>query len=222
MRTFFRWAEKTHLCPAGLPIGIKSPRRSKYPVDNLAPTWKEVHKLLKTVAGDDPFQLRGKAIILLLSIYGLRSREVSELTLEDFDWMNETFVVRRAKRGGVQRFPIEYNTGEAIIQYLRRGRPKTVSRLLFVTHRGPARPIRSGDMWHIIGKRMRKLGINTKHVGPHALRRACATQLLKRGSSMKEIAEFLGHRDTACVGLYAQSDPRLLREVANFKLRGVR
>ena len=77
-------------------------------------------------------------------------------------------------------------------------------------------------MWNVVGERMRRIGIRTRHVGPHALRHACATQLLRKGASMKEIAEYLGHRNTACVGIYAQCDPKLLREVANFKLRGVR
>jgi integrase/recombinase XerD len=222
MRTFFAWAEKFDLCPAGLPIGIKSPPYSKFLPGNRAPTWKQVQKLLRTVAGDDPLELRARAIILLLSTYGLRSREVRELTLEDFDWTNETFVVRRSKRGGMQRFPIEYSTGSAIIRYLRRGRPKTASRLLFVTHRGTVRPIGKTAMWNVIGERMRKVGISTRHVGPHALRHACATQLLRKGASTKEIADYLGHRNMACVGIYAQSDPKLLRQVANFKLRGVR
>jgi site-specific recombinase XerD len=222
MRTFFAWAEKRYLCPAGLPVGIKSPRYAKFLPGNRAPTWAQVQTLLRTVSGEDPLQLRARAIILLLSTYGLRSREVRELTLDDFDWINETFVVKRSKWGGMQRFPIEYKTGESIIRYLSRGRPKTDSRLLFVTHRGTIRPIGRAGMWYVVGKRMREVGINTKHVGPHALRHACATQLLRKGASMKEIADYLGHRNTACVGIYAQSDPQLLREVANFKLRGVR
>jgi integrase/recombinase XerD len=117
---------------------------------------------------------------------------------------------------------MEYNTGNAIIRYLRRGRPKTACRLLFVAHRGLIRPVGKAAMWDIVGKRMRKVGISTRHVGPHALRHTCATQLLSMGASMKEIAEYLGHRNTACVGIYAQSDPTLLREVADFTLRGVR
>ena len=124
MRTFFCWAETRYLCPAGLPIGIKSPRYAKFAPGDRAPTWDQVQKLLRTAISDDPLELRARAIILLLSTYGLRSREVRELSLDDFDWINETFVVRRSKGGGMQRFPIDYSTGNAILRYLRRGRPK--------------------------------------------------------------------------------------------------
>jgi site-specific recombinase XerD len=67
-------------------------------------------------------------------------------------------------------------------------------------------------MWQITSLRFR---------GPHALRHACATHLLREGASLKEIADFLGHRDSKSVGLYAKYDTRLLRQVAAFGLSGL-
>lgn len=163
-----------------------------------------------------------RAIILLFSVYGLRNSEVGGLLLSDFDWQNESFVVRRAKRGGVQQFPIQFEVGEAIIRYLNHGRPKTNSRFLFVKSRRPFRPIESGAMWCIVGKLMRAARVETVHIGPHALRHACATRLLSRGISMQGIAEFLGHRDSSSVGIYARHDPKLLRKVAGFSFHGLR
>jgi integrase/recombinase XerD len=61
-----------------------------------------------------------------------------------------------------------------------------------------------------------------EHVGPHSLRHACATRLLKKGASLKEIADFLGHRNIKSVGIYARYDTRSLRKVAAFSLAGVR
>jgi integrase/recombinase XerD len=77
-------------------------------------------------------------------------------------------------------------------------------------------------MWQIASRRMRRLGIDSAHHGPHALRHACATHLLKKGSSLREIADFLGHRDCRSVGIYAKFDTRSLRKVAAFSLAGVR
>jgi site-specific recombinase XerD len=222
MRTFFSWAERRQLCRPGLPWGIKSPSAPKFVPGNIAPTWAQVRQLIADSDGSDPFALRAKAVLLLFSIYGLRSSEVSQLTLGDFDWVNECFIVRRSKKGGLQQFPIQFEVGEAIIRYLRDGRPRTQSRLVFVTHRRPFLPLKSGAMWEIVGERMRALGVNTKHCGPHALRHACATELMRKGVSVKDIADYLGHRDTRCVGIYARYDSRLLREVANFRLRGGR
>jgi len=159
---------------------------------------------------------------LLLAIYGLRSSEVTGLRLNDFDWRSETFSVRRAKRGGIQQYPIQYEVGEAIIQYLRKGRPHCLSRHVFVSTYRPHGLIRPGPMWQIVGWRMRQLRIELEHVGPHSLRHACATRLLKKGASLQEIADFLGHRNIKSIGIYARYDTRSLRKVAAFSLAGVR
>ena len=68
---------------------------------------------------------------------------------------------------------------------------------------------------------MKRLGIVSAHNGPHALRHACATHSLRRGASLKEIADFLGHRDTKSVAIYAKYDTRSLRKVAAFRLVGL-
>jgi integrase/recombinase XerD len=87
-----------------------------------------------------PAELRACALFLLFSIYGLRSSEVAGLRLEDFDWRNETFTVRRAKRGGIQQYPIQYEVGEAILKYLQHGRPQSSCRHVFLI-REPCKPI---------------------------------------------------------------------------------
>jgi site-specific recombinase XerD len=85
----------------------------------------------------------------------------------------------------------------------------------------PYRPLRRGFAWVIVGGRMRKHGVGLDHVGPHALRHACATQLLRKGSSLRGIADFLGHQDIKTVSIYAKHDPRMLRKVSAFSLRGI-
>jgi integrase/recombinase XerD len=210
LRTFFFYAEAKGLCVGGLPGGIRSPRLSKYRSGHLAPTWTEVRRLLKSVSGQTPLDLRAKAVVLLFVIYGLRNSEVRDLRLSDFDWRKETFGIRRAKRGGTQQYPIQFEVGEAILRYLQHGRPRTFCRHLFVSNRRPFGPLKAGAMWQIIGQRMKRAKIASDHIGPHALRHACASQLLRKGVSMLDIAEFLGHRDTRSVGIYARYDIRLL------------
>jgi integrase/recombinase XerD len=178
--------------------------------------------LIESTNGSSPSDIRAKAVLLLFAIYGLRSSEVSGLQLSDFDWRNEIFSVKRAKRGGVQQYPIQYEVGEAIIQYLQKGRKRCASRHVFVSKNPPYGPIRPGPMWQIVGLRMRKLGIQLEHVGPHSLRHGCATRLLQKGASLQEIADFLGHRDIKSIGIYARYDIRSLRKVAAFSLAGVR
>jgi integrase/recombinase XerD len=76
-------------------------------------------------------------------------------------------------------------------------------------------------MWQIIASRMKQAEVTSNHIGPHSLRHACASQLLRKGVSMLDIADFLGHQSTRCVGIYARYDTRRLRKIAAFRLRGV-
>jgi integrase/recombinase XerD len=222
LRAFFAHAASRGWCTPGISRGIHSPAVPKY--DNVAkgPAWKDVRRLLHSTSGTDPATLRARAILSLCSIYALRSSEVARLRLTDFDWREERFSVQRAKRGGVQHYPIQFEVGEAILRYLTRGRPRCPCRHVFVTLHPPFRPLKATSMWQIASRRVRRLGIDSAHHGPHALRHACATHLLKKGSSLREIADFLGHRDSRSVGIYAKFDTRSLRKVAAFSLAGVR
>jgi integrase/recombinase XerD len=221
MRSFFRFAETRGWCAPDLALAIRSPRISKHEPRPMGPTWPQVRQLLKLTEGNEPEHLRAKALLLLFTVYGLRSSEVINLRLEDFDWQSEVFTVRRSKRGGTQQYPIQYEVGEAILKYLQYARPRVNSRHVFLGERRPWGPLLHGTVWRTTSRRMRALGIDIEHLGPHALRHACATRLLQKGSSLKEIADFLGHRDTKSVSIYAKFDTAGLRKVAAFGLTGL-
>jgi integrase/recombinase XerD len=184
------------------------------------PSWKDVQRLFDANSGSSPRQLRTKAILLLYGIYALRSAEVLRLTLEDLDWRNETLTVRRAKTGRIQQFPLQFDVGNAIIKYLY-VRPRCSCRNLFVTVRTPHRPISNQLLRNLIAEQMDSAGVTSNNRGPHALRHACATELLRKGTGLRDIADFLGHRDCRSVGIYAKHDLRSLRKVAAFSLRGI-
>lgn len=205
LRTFFRHAAMRGWIPHDLSRGIRSPRVPKYHNAPKGPAWRDVRRLIRSTEGDNPNSIRLRPIVLLCSIYAFRSSEIVGLRLEDFDWRNETLTVRRAKSGRSQQYPIQYEAGEAILRYLREVRPRCSCRNLFVTRFAPYRPIRVTSIGAMVSKRMARLGVGGEQHGPHSLRHACATRLLRAGSSLQEIADFLGHKDTKCV--------RRLREI---------
>ena len=221
MRSFFRFAEKQDWCPSDLWLSIHGPHISKYAAGPMGPSWAQVRQLLKLADGTDPEHIRAKALLLLLTVYGLRSSEVIGLRLDDFDWRSEVFTVRRGKRGGIQQFPIQYEVGEAILKYLRYARPQVDDRHVLLGERRPWGPLLHSTVWRTVSSRLKELGIEPEHRGPHTLRHACATRLLQKGTSLKEIADFLGHRDTNSVSIYAKHDIRAFRKVAAFRLAGL-
>jgi integrase/recombinase XerD len=219
LRTFFRFAERRGWCRAGFAGAIKNPRVCRADREVTGPSWKEVRRMIVGMSDATPQDCRAKAILLLGSIYGFRNTEITRLTLDDFDWHNETFAVRRVKRGGTQHFPIQFEVGQAVLHYLRTGRPRCSCRNLFVTLKQPYRAL--GCLAPIVKKQMQRAGVVSQTCGTHSLRHACATELLRKGASLQTIAHFLGHRDIRAVSIYAKHDDRCLRKVAHFNLASI-
>ena len=221
LRAFFRYAETCGWCAAGFAKGIQAPRIYQY--ENLpeGPTEKEVRQLLRSAKGSSQAALRTRAILMLFAVYGLRSGEVSRLLLSDFDWCQEVFVVNHSKKGGSQRYPLQREVGDAILHYLREARPRCACRHLFITLHPPYRPVGTSALWWVTSSRIKAAGLRFRHTGPHSLRHACATRLLREGASFKEIGDVLGHRGLESVGIYAKVDLNALRVVANVDLGGL-
>ena len=219
LRTFFRFAESRGWCKPRLSLSIRSPIVSRHDWEVIGPPWKDVRRMIDRIPNRNAYECRAKAILLLCSIYGLRNTEVTRLRLEDFDWHGETFSVKRLKRGPWQQFPLQFEVGVAVIRYVRYFRPSSSSPNVFLTMVPPFGPLK--NLASIVQKQMKIAGIISQHYGSHSLRHSCASELLRQGSSLQQIAAFLGHRDIRSVSVYAKSDVRSLQEVASFSLTGV-
>jgi len=219
LRAFFRFGAARGWCRKGLAEAIKSPR--VYSMDSLpsGPSWEDVKRLLALTEGDGRSDIRDRAILMLLSVYGLRAGEVQRLRLEDFDWEGELLSVQCSKTRKGRVFPLSRPVGDAVLRYITRVRPRTGHREVFLSLRGPIRPIPA--LWPIVSKRLRHLGVTITHYGPHALRHACATHLLAEGLSLKHIGDHLGHSDPDATRIYAKVDITGLRQVADLDLGGL-
>jgi len=222
LRWFFRFAEQQSWCKPGLADGIMPPRR-RYPGETIPKGLNrdEVVRLLATTEGDRPFDIRARAILMLLITYGLRAGEVSGLQLDDLDWEREMLRVRCPKPGRTHLYPLSRGIGQTIFRYLREVRPAHPERRLFLTLKAPIKPLSRQVIKTIVCTRIDRLGITGKRRGPHALRHAAAQHLLDQGLSMKVIGDYLGHRSVAATSVYAKVQLNALREVADIDLEGV-
>jgi len=185
------------------------------------PTWEQIQRLVSNLNTERPRDIRDRAIILLLSVYGMRIGEVCGLTLEDVDWTHEKIRVRRPKTKRAQEFPLTAEVGNAILKYLRKVRPRCSSRSVFLTLRQPYRPMLMNGASACIVLHARALGCKLPHYGPHSLRHACATHLLDEGFSLKEIGDHLGHRSPRSTRIYAKVQRSKLQQVPAVKLSGL-
>ncbi|MFW6116024.1 MAG: tyrosine-type recombinase/integrase [Chloroflexota bacterium] len=222
LRTWFRYAEAKGWVRHGLAESVEAPRVYREEGLPLGPTWEQVQRLLADVEGDRPKDIRDRAILLLLLVYGFRSDEVRRLSLDDIDWEQDLIRLRRAKSFRLETFPIEPTVGNALVRYLREARPKSENRVVFLTVRAPFRPLSSGGLYNAVRERVDRLGVLEKGRGPHGLRHACARHLVESGLSLKGVGDHLGHRSASSTRIYAKVDMASLRRVAFEDLGGLR
>src|SRR4051794_4785403 len=125
LRSFFRYAEIRGWCGGGIAASIMAPRVFQQETLPSGPTWDVVQEILDATSGDQPTMVRDHAILMVLAVYGVRSREVARLRLDDIDWQWERIVFTRAKVGGSHSFPLHEHVGAAIVRYVKDVRPKS-------------------------------------------------------------------------------------------------
>lgn len=214
LKTFFHYLYRVGLVTCDLSEVIESPRRYRLADLPRSIAWCEVEQMLGKVDRRNPVGQRDYAILLLLVTYGLRAREVAALTLDDVDWKRDRLHVRGRKAGHSTAYPLAPAVGEAILDYLRLGRPKTTERALFFRAFAPYRPI-SGVAVSLRAKfYLRKSGIDVPRPGSHTLRHTCIQRLVDSGFSLKTIGDFVGHRTPDATKIYAKTNIEALREIA--------
>ncbi|MDR5784956.1 tyrosine-type recombinase/integrase [Caballeronia sp. LP003] len=218
LRVYLRYAATQGLCDSRLATALRTPR--VYTQESLpsAPGWTDVQRILATTGTDKPADIRNRAILMLLSIYGMRRGEVVALRLDQVNWAGRTLHVFRLKRRQPQIYPLLPTVAEALARYIDTVRPKTSAPEIFLGLYAPQRPLTPQAVFDVVNDRFKALGIKAKHCGPHALRHACAARLVDQGLSFKEIGDHLGHHSASATMTYAKVDMRALREVGDFDL----
>jgi site-specific recombinase XerD len=158
--------------------------------------------------------LRDHAILLLLARLGLRAGEVVAMRLCDLDWRSGELTVR-GKGMCWDRLPILQDVGEALVAYLRQGRPECSSPQVFLRLQAPYRGLaQATSVGSIVRRALHRAGLDPRHKGAHLLRHTLATEMLRQGASLREIAQILRHRNTQTTEIYARVDLDALRDLA--------
>jgi len=174
----------------------------------------QIRRLLARIDRRTAVGRRDYAILLLLARLGLRAREVAFLELDDIDWKSGRLLVS-GKGGQRTHLPLPTDVGEAIVEYLRRGRPRSASRRVFLRCRAPIRGfVTAQAIGSIVQHAIGRTGVDAPSKGTHQFRHALATEMLRRGASLSEIGDLLGHRSPETTKIYAKVDLIALRTLA--------
>jgi site-specific recombinase XerD len=173
----------------------------------------QVERLLASCDRATPTGRRDYAILLLLARLGLRAGEVVKLTLDDFDWKHGELLVH-GKNQRDARLPLPKDVGAALVSYLRYARPECSTRQVFIRTRAPRRSLDAASIGDVVHSALRRTGLKPGLKGSHLLRHSLATNLQRRGATLSEIGQLLGHTNLTTTQIYAKVDIGALRAIA--------
>lgn len=179
-------------------------------------TADEIQKLLQAVDRGNPKGKRDYAMILLSAYLGMRASDVCSLRFEHLDWENNVIRYRQQKTKQPLELPFLAGIGNAIIDYLKYGRPESDSNYLFLHANGRYEQLNKETFHSIVTHYMYTACIdmkNKKH-GPHALRHSLANRLLQAQTPLPIISEALGHSNTDSTMIYLKIDQKQLSQCA--------
>lgn len=198
-------------------LATKTPMIQARKQKNIPSVWtkEELKKLIAAIDKGSPKGKRDYAIILLACRLGLRVKDIKELKFENLNWSENKLSFIQSKTHTPLTLPLTPEVGWAIIDYVKNGRPKVDTSIIFVRHVAPFLPFAASNHLTSMIKRYMQLAhipISKKARGMHSLRHSAASMMLESNVPLSTISNILGHSTTDSTAVYLKVDIEKLRE----------
>jgi len=211
LRSFYRHLRRAELVDVDPTAEIRPPRKSRTLPKVLS--YAEVKKLLESVSGAEPPDLRDRAILEVMYGCGLRASEAIGLEVGSVD-LKRGFVRAYGKGSKERIVPLGREANAAVTRWLRSGRGEMAGgkdvRALFLNQRGGA--LSRQGLYKVIQGRAKAVGLGDR-MSPHTLRHSFATHLLSGGCDLRSVQEMLGHADVSTTQIYTHLSADRIKEV---------
>jgi len=158
---------------------------------------------------------RTYASVMCLAYLGMRIGDVAAIMLDDIDWRNGKILVRNHKSGKPAWLPLPRRVGEAIVDYIKNGRPTTDDRHVFVPHcKARCYPKSATYLGSAIYELWKKNVLGDQFSGSRIFRHYAARKMKEKQCPVKVISDILGHSTLQVTALYAKVDIPSLRTVS--------
>ena len=211
LRSFLRFLHEEQMVEVGLADAVPAVAHRRLSGLPQALTPSQVDAMMGACDRSGPVGRRDFAVITVLARLGLRCAELAGLRLDEVDWQAGTLTVH-GKGNRIDRLPLTVDVGQAIVDYLRAGRPQTTARTVFVRAVAPFTELAPPGVSCIVGRAARRAGLGTVHA--HRLRHTAASRTLNAGASLEEVAHLLRHASPATTSIYAKTDQTRLAVLA--------
>jgi site-specific recombinase XerD len=179
-------------------------------------TDQEIQKLLMSIDRGTIVGKRDYAILVLASYLGLRASDIARLKFRNLNWERSKIAITQFKTGKEITLPLLPVVGNALLDYIQYGRPKSDEQYIFLFVISPFLPIHPSTIAGMINRRFTYAGFkstNRRH-GGHALRHSLVKELLANNQSLPVISEVLGHKSTTSTRHYIRIDTESLGKCA--------
>ena len=210
IRSFHKYLILEKLVFTNATIGVSLPKKVHKLPQILSV--EEIDALMIAADGDEPLELRNRAMLELLYGSGLRITELIGVRLGDLH-LNMGFLNVLGKGNKERIVPLGEEGRYSLRRYLDKGRPilkKVPGDIVFVNNRGQS--ISRVGFYKTLKKLALKAGI-TKDVSPHTLRHSFASHLLENGVNLRMVQELLGHEDISTTQIYTHINKKQLKSV---------
>ncbi len=210
IKAFYHYLKKEGIVSEDLSEVLKAPKIEKKAPEIM--TRDEVARLLEMPSGEDPKELRDKAMLELLYATGIRVSELISLTIRDVNFQMNFIVCRSPSHE--RTIPFGNTARSSLLKYMEQGREALIEdkdeQILFTNISG--KPMSRQGFWKLIKYYAKKAGI-TADITPHTLRHSFAAHLVENGADLRSVQEMLGHSDISTTQMYAALNNNHLREV---------
>ena len=179
-------------------------------------TEDEIKRIINAIDRSSAKGKRDYLVLLLAAEYGWRASDITLFRLDQIDWEKNRISMVQYKTGIPVEFPLLASVGNAIIDYLKHGRPAGGDDVIIVNHENThkGQKLESPTIHSIVSKAMSTANIanwKAKKHGPHSLRHSLATNMLKQNVAIPIISTILGHQSTEATKTYIRVDIPKLR-----------
>lgn len=188
--------------------------RKKYSPHPTVYTQDEISLIEDSVDRSTAAGIRNYAILLLLSRYGIRSRDISALTFENIDFTNNRLHFIQQKTGDLWEMELFPEVKDALQDYILTARPPLPDcPNVFLTATIPYKPLDSfainTAIWMLVAKS--DVDITDKRHGSRAFRSSIASNMVNDRVSTEVVRKVLGHGTKHAIRHYARLDIENMR-----------
>jgi len=177
---------------------------------------EEVEQLINCIDRSNPNGKRDYAMVLLAARIGLRCSDIANMQFTNILWERRLISINQQKTKDPIELPLFPEIGNAVIDYLKHGRPQSNLPNIFLRHIPPYDNVCNNLLYGIIKKYINLSGVeyDERRHGPHALRHSLATNLLNKEVTLPVISTILGHTRSESTMFYLRVDVNSLRKCA--------